>query len=541
MKNKTVQISIFCMLMNFVPNVYGQEQNLFADNRCHVLTVKEKCWKDWDESTHTFGSLQDCIDFKNKYYTYPSGTWASENCQSAFLKDCQLCKSEIEKKKRNEQQSSNNTKPTNTNKPVSQDNSSLCASQRANIDLLKNKQSALGKDDAATYSMLNSAINQMKNVECGIVLKSADCQNKNCSFEWSTKESNVDDAKAKASVSRFYSELKKEVKEEADKNAQKAENIKMVIETVVAIAGLIDDYYQPKQSSNKFTKVDDDKDGKTDALVEQTANGGQNLYIDTDNDGVADRIAHIDKGGKATYERLDVSKNPISMNQTSATDKWESFYKSQTGKVGDDGYMTIVKPASKLSEKYDYNATEKTYLINGMQNNYDVAFESAQLLSNTVGQPVIQVYSAADGFVYDLNQAMNYRLNTNVGSPATDNLAKSITYDLLSDKKVTIYAHSRGAAGTYQITNNLSEAFKTAGIENKLQNLTIVTVGGYAPPASSWPKGITVETIKHPNDPVPTIGGNSVITEIPTIKYGHSFETYISEILDYNINRKKRK
>jgi hypothetical protein len=210
------------------------------------------------------------------------------------------------------------------------------------------------------------------------------------------------------------------------------------------------------------------------------------------------------------------------------------FHNNQLAKKGEDGYLTVVNPTN-TDMKYDNNSTQKNYFVNGIKNKYEEAISSAQLLSNTIKQPVVQIYSATDGLINDVSLAENYRLNTNAGSPTTDNLANSLTYDLVNNKQVTVYAHSRGAAATYQVVNNLTEAFKAAGQEDKLHNLTVVTVGGFSPPPSDWPKSIHVVEINHSNDPIPKAGLNGVMNGWPNFntKKVHSFETYISEIKDW--------
>lgn len=436
--------------------------------------------------------------------------------------------------------------------------SGLCSSQIGNINKIKEAQNSLGKGDAASYSVLNSAINQMKNVECGIVLKSVVCKNNNCNFEWSTKDSKLTENQAQASVDRFKKELAKEEQTKAEANKTKVELVQLGVEALFAIADAIDRHYQEKQSnkqsSERFTKVDEDNDGNTETLVEDAANGGQNLYMDTNGDGMADKLARIDKSGKPTYENIPPSQqfsmqsstNPNSNNfeeslisDNALPKTWEDFYKTQPAKPGEDGYMTIVKPKGEISVPYDYQSPKKNYFINGIDNQYHEAMASAELLANTVNEPVVQFYDATDGKIIDMVDAYGTRLGFSE-SQASNNLGLSLTYDLLADKEVTLYAHSKGAALSYYLVQDISAVFQSSGVGDKLQNLTIVTVGGFAPSVDQWPKGVNVIPLKHPNDPVPPLGGNGTITEMPNLAF-HSFESYLNEIVTYNFNKKKGK
>jgi len=438
------------------------------------------------------------------------------------------------------------------------DYGNLCASQIGNIQKLEEKQRSLDSKEVAVHSVLSSAINQMNQVECGIVLKNVECKNNNCNFEWSAKGSNLNETKTQASVKRFNQAVVEEEKEKAEANKAMDELIQLGADVFFDIIDAIDQHQQTKQarqqSSERFTPTDNDNDGLPDALVEDAPGGGQNLYMDTNGDGKADKIARIDKSGKTTYENIPEGKQfsmqgrdpdnapkpdfVESLTDTNAPPStWEDFYKRQRVKPGEDGYMTIVAPDGKAGDLSTFQSDEKTYFINGIQNSFSDATASAQLLANTVNQPVVLVYSAEDGLWGDLQQASVFQMRYG-STAASTNMGQSLIYDLLEDRQVTLYAHSRGATISYQLAHDIASVFQSVGADDKLRNLTIITVGGFAPEANKWP--VNVLAIQHENDPIPPLGGNGMITEFPNHAF-HSFESYLNEIVDYNFNRERRK
>ncbi len=148
--------------------------------------------------------------------------------------------------------------------------------------------------------------------------------------------------------------MAKEEQEKAEANAAKTELVQLGVDAVFAIVDAIDQHNKAKQakqqSSERFTKVDDDNDGKAETLVADAPDGGQNLYMDTNSDGKADKIARVDKSGKASYENIPTDKqfSPEAAHRTIFNPGL-----TEPNKIFIRGNMTIVKP---VSEPYDFQA-----------------------------------------------------------------------------------------------------------------------------------------------------------------------------------------
>jgi hypothetical protein len=278
----------------------------------------------------------------------------------------------------------------------------------------------------------------------------------------------------------------------------------------------------PKLEEN-FSALDNDGNGKDETIIETRADGTQVMYIDTDDNGFADTKVIIGKDGIPVYEPEEISlyeqpmlitakANKITLDAKHST--WEEWHKNQTVKPGEDGFITKVVSASSDGEYVG----RKTYFVNGMLNEYDGAINSAMRISSELGEPVFQVYSKSElqndngkikSGMYDATTAgFNLALNNELTESGVS-LATSMAIDLVAGKPVLVFAHSRGAAVTYNAVNSVADYLKSTGNSGYLKNLTVVTLGGYSPPTNQWNPAITIQSHVNPGDPIPLLRNNN--------------------------------
>lgn len=335
-------------------------------------------------------------------------------------------------------------------------------------------------------------------------------------------------------------------------------------------------------NSNVFAseEIDADKDGLFDAVAQTNSDGSKIVAFDTDNDGFVDRVVNISADGNTNYFQINqpelFSLNMDELEKGKAVEVWKELYYSQKIKPGTDGFITLLKPISNQEELYDFYASEKNYFINGLQNTYSRATNSAQLIANTIDEPVFSVYSenfmlsknsfatsvdvycsncrlddetfqasfdffdwaernfkSGADFTSEVLQAPQYTSGVNGFNESPQVLGNSLMYDLVAGKEVTLYAHSRGASVAYQTVNHLSEAFHEAGLEDKLSNLNIVTLGGYAPTREHWSPYVNVFVYRNKTDLVPTLGYDQLKNGVIPSTKEHGIEFYLDHIRNY--------
>lgn len=194
---------------------------------------------------------------------------------------------------------------------------------------------------------------------------------------------------------------------------------------------------------------------------------------------------------------------------------WEEWRRRQSARPGEDGYVNVLRPSDMPQGTSDNLVTGvKFYFINGLDNTFEEARNSAQLISNELGVPVVHVYSRSarqdDDSVpeggrippaADIKEAVAYKLGA--GSAAHDAMYSSLLRDLESGREIRLLAHSRGAAVSYNTVNRLRRQLARDGRQDLLSNLTVITLGGYAPKANQWPAPAQVLDIQNEYDMIP--------------------------------------
>ena len=180
-------------------------------------------------------------------------------------------------------------------------------------------------------------------------------------------------------------------------------------------------------------------------------------------------------------------------------------------KPGEDGYMTRVNPLNRQSAQNE--SSQKTYFQNGFGNSYPEARNSTQLVANEWGEDVINVYSEGakqtdQSFpvMRDANDAILYAKG--MQTTATHVLTQNIYEDLMAGEEVLVFAHSRGAAVMYNVVPEVQEKLDFHGKGYLLQNLQVVTLGGYSPPAEMWGTSATIVDIANEGDLIPALRGH---------------------------------
>lgn len=167
---------------------------------------------------------------------------------------------------------------------------------------------------------------------------------------------------------------------------------------------------------------------------------------------------------------------------------------------GYDGSYADIQPQRGFSK----NASATNYyFVNGILNTYTKAESSAQKIADRIGTKVTLIYSPTEDLYNDLKIAVAIDTGKFI-TQATQKVREFVKRDLNQGKKVTVMAHSRGAA----IVRVAIENFRLT--PDQTQNLTIVTFGGYSPPAENWKTSATVISfVNNKNsletDPVPKL------------------------------------
>ena len=201
-----------------------------------------------------------------------------------------------------------------------------------------------------------------------------------------------------------------------------------------------------------------------------------------------------------------------------------------------DGYVELIEPS------YVAGATNKRYyFVNGINNSLSDARTSARQIANKINYPVLLIYSKADIPFVNILKAkdMNKKLRSLDFTYMMEDinaLEESIIQDIKSGNKVTIFAHSRGAAVTYNSVMRLP--LKGKGFRIDKQNLKVVTLGGFCPHAKEWNTSATVVSYVNTNDIVPDLWNIATSWTLYkqsdfSIERDHTFESYLSNVRRY--------
>lgn len=307
------------------------------------------------------------------------------------------------------------------------------------------------------------------------------------------------------------------------------------------------------------TYYDEDEDGRLDWLAKENADGTSTLIIDTNNDGIPDKRVEIARDGSKTFldlepQKVSVSDNrkdisaeePSNVNLSGSSKEisasmniagWQEFLKNQPTKPGEDGYVTRVRP-------FGINATEesrgpKNYFVNGVGNTYVDHRNSAQLMANALGQPMNSIYSESaiqpqnpESFLGGIKDVGKDVFDTpmmaegGAGGASSAALSINVIENLLAGEKVRVFSHSRGAANVYGSVLYTQKVLDDMGKGGLMKNLEVITLGGYSPPAREWATQATIVNILNPGDAVPALKGQDGISGVLTSPYNVVVHTW---------------
>ena len=206
----------------------------------------------------------------------------------------------------------------------------------------------------------------------------------------------------------------------------------------------------------------------------------------------------------------------INLNNPKFSDtEWEKWRNNMSFiPRGKDGYTKLIFP--KGWNKKEYDPSRRIYFINGILTRSENALLHTQNIANRLNQPVFLVHSwtpenekmPSIALINDLNEALELSLNKR-NTISGMILQKGIEIDLSSGKEVLVFAHSRGAAVTYNTTKSLLNSRSFIMRKSDIyKNLKIVTLGGYCPPINEWSSEIIVKSHINAGDPIPLLRGN---------------------------------
>lgn len=212
-------------------------------------------------------------------------------------------------------------------------------------------------------------------------------------------------------------------------------------------------------------------------------------------------------------------------------EQWANWIQKQPARPGEDGFISTIPP---VSDHYAENPEGiKYYFVNGVLNEFVEARNSAQMIANEIGQPVVLIYSASTKqndhplpVSPDAVEAIAYRLGA--GSQGTSALATSLFLDLSHGKEVRVFAHSRGAALTYNAVTDLHQFLISTDMNDRMGNLEVITLGGFNPPSAKWAYGAKVVDVANQYDAIPWLAGHGAAgTHLGNISLdSHPIATY---------------
>lgn len=585
--------AILILLLLFAAKLYSQDQGCFE---LQIREVFHSRGYDFLGYPKKYNSRSACQEAMNKINTGRDGSK-----EVIIVKGCTTC--EKKSSENSLPQSDPTTTPANHSnkqssnkyKQPSTSSSGNCQSRAKNKQILKNRQSQIGDSNRANRMFFDNALNLIDKVDCGVYLKTVDCVNNNCTLEWSSENEEISTHQAREAVNKFNEELKEKVREQEQKEEfykQMAESLLLLIDALEnrgkkGEINLDYDVATEERLGQALLKenlsiqdisgnqVDENNDGKIDYVVIESSNiakkfqdingdgytdlitltykdesGGQQLLMDINNDGSIDKIVDVFPDGYTNYRdvnhsNLEVGKNLDISSVHLNEDDWNAWRNSMKINPGEDGFLTTVRPDGENSPQNELN--QKAYYVNGILTPYVDGVNNAQKIANELGERVNHVYSYSgiqmkSEYPATAEDALEALVNHNFNGELTNSgltLASGITVDLMSGKEVVVFAHSGGAGITYNMTTHVSDFLTNVGMQDKLNNLTVVTLGGYSPPSNQWHPNVKVESHINSGDIVPELWYkplNVYKYNKEDIESFHTFKNYIKYIRRYRKN-----
>lgn len=146
------------------------------------------------------------------------------------------------------------------------------------------------------------------------------------------------------------------------------------------------------------------------------------------------------------------------------------------------GESEAIVPYLRNGEISNIFPNTKFFFINGIQNSFEDARNSAELISDEILAPVELIYSKKYSILGDLKKAIKIasRHPNNAGFTLLQKLIKA----LFTKSRVIIFAHSRGATVAMQAIKYLGAFKDEKGREvykSKIQNIILIGLGGFIP------------------------------------------------------------
>ena len=157
----------------------------------------------------------------------------------------------------------------------------------------------------------------------------------------------------------------------------------------------------------------------------------------------------------------------------------------------------------------DASSRERTYYVNGINANAARVGYEAQLVSDTLGVPVVSIYNATGGMVRDLSEAAAQMIGgAATGSSST--VAAVVKQAVLTQRATHLIGYSQGAVviaiGIKQAMDDL-RATLGDDLESRMQCVRVTTLGGVG---FSFPHGVAAKHIGNAMDPVMYLGPSGV-------------------------------
>ncbi|MCD4729942.1 MAG: MSCRAMM family adhesin SdrC [Bacteroidales bacterium] len=324
------------------------------------------------------------------------------------------------------------------------------------------------------------------------------------------------------------------------------------------------------------TYVDENEDGRVEYVSIKNPDNSAILVMDSDSDGRYDSMTIIDKNGDPEYHSFDeelysnqnVEKSDeisyssdiidIDLPNTYKSDQeiklgkinkrnieFEYYLQNQPVKEGSAGYISPVTPTNGLEEYFD----EKTsnWLIVGIGNTSQSAVTNGLEIANATSDIInvvssdFQLDNSENGLISSPDALTALTMAGGDVSIASEALANNIIKEVQSGKQVRLWGHSRGAIEVYNATRIAQNHFNQRGMGDLMENVEIVTLGGFSPPANEWPTNATVVDIVNDGDIVPALMGkgnaaNMVYDAYYNTCYSHPLSAYLTWVEYINLN-----
>lgn len=277
-------------------------------------------------------------------------------------------------------------------------------------------------------------------------------------------------------------------------------------------------------------------------IVDSLEKSSLNIKDENGNSIAESEVDTLKKQRKEVKEGTIVTfsdEEGVEFKENSYDKKWASWQRELTRRRSIDGDLRIANPGGNF--EFNSRADKRFYSINGIQTTMEGAYDNGKFLANKLKKPVFVVYSKSplndkvkvedayglntyfeffldeirikykkaksrtvglgESFLWDFKKAfIDFNINREL-SDAGETLLEGVEIDLNLGNEVTIIAHSRGAAITFNVIKELEKKFS----REELKRLSVITLGGYCPREFQWSKYITYKRHVNKYDFIPDL------------------------------------